>query len=99
MAQLEFGDLVRVYIDGHGSPGSEGYIIGAPDYSQGLSDVVMVASEPYHGMPVNSRWCTVLGSRDVRLAERLADRFLSLYPGRLIRPTSPAGLGARGRLS
>lgn len=86
---VEIGDLVHVRVEGNGVAGHEAYVIGWPDYSKGLGDVVMLATEQYAGAPYHVGWCTPLGCADAPLAKILGDRYEAAYPGRLRRPTLP----------
>lgn len=74
-----FGDYVRCYIPGHGTPASEHYVIGEPVYSV-EGRVVMLADECAVGMPVAVQHCTPLSSGHVATCEALHRRYAELFP-------------------
>lgn len=77
---MKFGDKVRIEIlDERAGMASVGYVIGLPGYSRGYEDVVQTAADDFIGMPVNAKWCAVIGE-DIEKARQLRDRFDSQFP-------------------
>ena len=79
---MKFGDWVDYAVDGchRGS----GYVIGVPHYSKGYGDVVMLAADHFHGMPISAKWCKPTGQSDEGAANLLALRYCDLYPDFLL---------------
>lgn len=95
MSEIRFGDRVRVFIPGHGSPGSETFVVGDMAYSTPNSRVVLTATEQWTGMPVNVAHCSVLSSGHDEICARLRDRYEKLYPGAIARLPKPKRLAKR----
>lgn len=73
---FQFGDRVKYYLDGMSG---EGFVIGFPRYSKN-QNILVLADEAFHGMPINVKWCKKLRQPDIEKAERLRARYDSHYP-------------------
>lgn len=74
---MKFGDLVRVDLsESHGTEPSNSYVIGTMHYG---ADVLCVATEQAHGMPVNEAHCAVVSSGHDETCGRLRKRYLDTY--------------------
>lgn len=76
---MKFGDAVRIEVDDRPGMVSFGWVIGLPHYSNGYDDVIVAAGTDWRGMPVNARWCEVIGS-DEQKAATLRDVFEAAHP-------------------
>jgi hypothetical protein len=71
------GSLVTCHIPGHEGNSSEpSIVIGHMSYGP---EVACLATERYHGCPVNEAHLTLVGQADEAEAQRLRQRYLDAY--------------------
>lgn len=71
------GSLVKCYVPGHeGNSNETSIVIGHMSYGP---EVACLATERYHGSPVNEAHLTLIGVADQAEALRLRQRYLDLY--------------------
>lgn len=80
--KFEIGNGVTYEIPGHAPGEGFGYVIGIPHYSRGYDDVIMVADDKYHGMPINAGHCKAVSCGNAA-GHTLRARYERLYPGAL----------------
>lgn len=74
---IDIGTQCRYELDGIVG---HGVVIGYPKYSP-AGEVVVLATEKAHGMPINEHWVTPQPGALLDDAKRYRDRYRKLYPG------------------
>lgn len=91
----KFGDYVSYDLRrSHGGDIEYSYVIGEPSYSENGSHL-MLATEKYIGMPINTGHCRVVSSGHEELCQRLSDRWHKRFPDWRLKP-HPAASSPRG---